>query len=106
MWSGDTHVALCMRLCAQILYKFVVGTKLQLWVNSRTDESRKPWKATHLGEGNTPKSNQVDKTRKFWLIAYLEERYLYSKISGPPGWEFSARPTISLSKKNLQLEKY
>ena len=50
-----------------------------------TDGSRKPWKATNLGEGNTPKSNRVDKTRKFWITAYLEERYLDSKISGSPG---------------------
>ena len=62
-----------------------------------TDGSRKPWKATNLGEGNTPKSNRVDKTRKFWITAYLEERYLDSKISGSPCWGFSARPTISPS---------
>ena len=76
---------------------------LALWLNSRTNGSRKPWKATHLGKGNTPKSNRVDKTRKVWLTAYLEERYIDSKISDPPGWGFSARPTISPSKKKYTI---
>jgi hypothetical protein len=87
------------------------STLPQLWVNRQTDGSHKPWKATHLGEGNTPKSNRVDKTHKFWLTAYLGERYLDSKISGPPGWGFSTRPTISPSKKiysyrNIDKQKY
>ena len=75
----------------------------QLWVNNRTDGSLKLWTATHLGEGNTPKSN-LDKTRKFWLTAYLEELYLGSKISGPPGWRFIAKPTISPSMKSTVTE--
>ena len=90
------------RVCGHVMALI----NLALWLNSR-----KPWKATHLGKGNTPKSNRVDKTRKFLLTAYLEERYLDSKISGPPGWGFSARPTISTVKKiynyrNIDEQKY
>ena len=82
----------------------------QLWVNSRTDGSCKPWKATHLGEGNTPKSTLVDTTRKFWLTAYLEERYIDSKISDPPGWGFSVlgkkKSTITdtLTNRNINFD--
>lgn len=47
---------------------------------------------THLGEGNTSKSNRVDKTRRLWLTVYVETILWQDQLS-------------RLVNKNLQLQK-